>query len=113
LVLILVDIMTISFSLVRAKRIIEDPVQLVPSLGIDPLWYTFSVLAMSIITLVDIWFTYQYKKWGVYSTASSLFIFVILNPEFSLKKTLLPMFTLFTFVVYCFFEIITRWKNYS
>lgn len=113
LVLILVAIMTISFSFFRVKRIIEDPVQLDPTLGIEPLWYTYTVLAMAIITLVALWFTYQYKKWGVYATASALFIIVILNPEFCLQKTLLPMFTLFTFVGYGLFEIIPRWKYYS
>ncbi|MRJ09200.1 hypothetical protein EDL99_10060 [Ornithobacterium rhinotracheale] len=113
LVLILVAAMTISFSVFRIKRIIENPVQLDPTIGIEPLWYSYTVLAMAIVTLVGLWFTYQYKKWGVYATVSALFIIVILNPEFSLLKTLLPMFTLFTFVGYGLFEIIPRWKYYS
>lgn len=113
LVLSLVAFMIFSFSFFRIKRLLENPVQLDPTIGIEPLWYTYTVLMLAGIALVSIFYTYRYKKWGVYIVIVSLFGIVILNPEFSLQKTLLPMFTLFTFVGYGLFEIIPRWKYFS
>ena len=108
-----VALMTISFAIFALKRIIENPVQLDPTLGIDPLWYSYSIVILSIITLVGLWLTYKYKKWGVYLVIVSLLSMIVINPEYSLLRTLLPMFTLFIFVGYGLFEIIPKWKFFK
>ena len=106
-------LMIIIFAAFSLKRIIENPVQLDPTIGIDPLWYSYSIVVLSIIALIGLWFTYMYRKWAVYTVISAILLMIIINPEFSLIKTLIPMFTLFIFVGYGLFEIIPRWRFFK
>ncbi|MBV7440444.1 hypothetical protein KRX57_03355 [Weeksellaceae bacterium TAE3-ERU29] len=112
-ILSIVAFMIISFATFAVKRIVENPVQLDPTLGIDPLWYSYSIVILSIITLIGLWLTYMYRKWGVYIVIGALLSMIVINPEYSLLRTLLPMFTLFTFIGYGLFEIIPKWKFFK
>lgn len=113
IILALVAFMTLVFTAFSLKRIITNPVQVDPTIPIEPLWYSVTLVGLSIFTLTGLLFTYKYKKWGVYMVVASLFLMIVANPTFSLIKTILPMFTLFTFVGYGLFEIIPRWKYFT
>ncbi len=84
-----------------------------PTLYAEPAWYNYTVIFLSVVALGMLYLTYQYKKNGVYGTILSLFIIILINPEFSLLRTLAPMFTLFIFVGYGLFEIIPKWKFFK
>lgn len=112
-ILLLEALMIIIFAAFSLKRIVENPVQLDPTIGIDPLWYSYSIVVLSIIALIGLWFTYMYRKWAVYSVIISVFLMILINPYFSLIKTLIPMFTLFIFVGYGLFEIIPKWRFFK
>lgn len=109
-ILTLVALMTLSIIAVRVYSLSTYNVLPDPTLVREPLWYNYLSIVLSIITLVGLWFTWQYKKWGVYTTIISLFLMIVINPEFSLLRTLAPLFTLFIFVGYGLFEIIPKWK---
>lgn len=84
-----------------------------PTLQREPVWYFWSVIILGILALIGLLYTYQYKKWGVYLVILSLFLMVVINPNFSLMITLAPLFTLFVFVGYGLFEIIPKWKYFT
>lgn len=114
-ILTLVALMTLSIIGIRIFTMIGagSDVALDPTLQPDPVWYNYSVVLLGLISLAGICFTWMYRKIGIYMVAISLFLIVLLNPEFSLLKTLAPLFTLFIFVGFGLFEIIPKWKFFK
>lgn len=114
-ILTLVALMILSIIGIRIFTMIGagSDVALDPTLQPDPVWYNYSVVLLGLISLAGICFTWMYRKIGIYMVAISLFLIVLLNPEFSLLKTLAPLFTLFIFVGFGLFEIIPKWKFFK
>lgn len=105
--------MIFSILAVRIYSLSTVQVILDPTFYVEPAWYNYAVIFLSAITLAMLYLTYKYKKIGVYGTALSIFLIVVINPEFSLLRTLAPMFTLFIFIGYGLFEIIPKWKFFK
>lgn len=112
-VLTLTALMILSIIGVRLYSLSTYNVMPDPTLVREPLWYNITTIILSFATLVGLWFTYQYRKLGVYLTIASLFIIIVINPEFSLLRTLAPLFTLFIFSGYGLFEIIPKWQFFK
>ena len=112
-ILTLVALMILSIVAIRIYALSTYDVAPDPTLVREPLWYNYLSIVLGIIALVGLWFTYQFKKMGVYTVVASLFIMISANPEFSLIRTLAPLFTLFIFVGYGLFEIIPKWKFFK
>ena len=112
-VLALVALMVLSIIVVRIYSLITYEVIVDPTLLREPMWYNLSTIGLSIITLVGLWYTWLYKKLGVYLTAGALFAIIAINPEFDLFRTLAPLFTLFIFTGFGLFEIIPKWKFFK
>lgn len=96
------------YSLISYNDVLVDP-----TLGKEPLWYNLATIGLSIVSLIGLILTWQFRKLGVYLTVAGLFIIIIINPEFDLFRTLAPLFTLFVFTGYGFFEIIPKWKFFK
>ena len=109
-IMALVALMILSIIAVRVYSLSTYNVAPVPTLYREPLWYNITTILLSLIALVGIFFTWQYRKIGVYLTLGALFVIIVINPEFDLIRTLAPMFTLFIYSGYGLFEIIPKWK---
>lgn len=112
-VLTLVALMILSFMVVRIYTLFSPKVQMDPTLFVEPEWYNISVILLAIVALAGLVATYMYRKIGVYMVCAALFIMVVINPEFNLMRTLLPLFTFFFFVGYGLFEIIPKWRFFK
>ncbi|MDO5654780.1 MAG: hypothetical protein Q4G27_01410 [Flavobacteriaceae bacterium] len=112
-IMTLVALMILSIIVVRVYSLSLYNVAPDPTLYREPLWYNISSIVLSIIALIGVWLTWQYRKVGVYLTIAALFLMVIINPEFDLLRTLAPMFTLFVYSGYGLFEIIPKWKFFK
>jgi len=78
-----------------------------------PSWYPSATLILGLLTLLGIILVYFYKKIGVYLTVISLFIAIVMQPEFMPDGTLYSMFTLFVFIGYGLAVIIPHWKEFK
>lgn len=112
-IITLVTLMTLSIIGIRIYSLQTYDVTPDPTLIREPLWYNYVVMVIGVVTLVGLWFTWQFKKIGVYITIASLLLIILLNPEFSLLRTIAPLFTLFIFVGYGLFEIIPKWQFFK
>lgn len=112
-ILTLVALMTLSILAVRIYSLSTYTVAPDPTLTREPLWYNYLSILLCLVTLAGLFFTWQYRKIGVFITAGALFIMIVANPEFSLLRTLAPLFTLFIFSGYGLFEIIPKWKFFK
>ncbi|MGI9526338.1 MAG: hypothetical protein ACR2MS_04415 [Weeksellaceae bacterium] len=112
-ILAFVALMILSIVGIRVYNIFTMDVLPDPSLQREPLWYNYTVIVLGLISLAGIYLTWNYKKIGVYTVIASLFTIVLVNPEFSLLRTLAPLFTLFVFVGYGLFEIIPKWRFFK
>ncbi|MDO5510953.1 MAG: hypothetical protein Q4F57_09670 [Weeksellaceae bacterium] len=109
-ILTFVALMIISHAALMVYNIVSPPISPDPTLFIPPLWYNILGSLLSITALVGLGMTYNYRKIGVYVVIASLLLIVVLNPEFSLLRTLVPVFTLFIFVGFGLLEIIPKWQ---
>lgn len=112
-VITLVALMILSFSAIMVYNILFPPISPDPTLFIPPLWYNLLGSLLAIIALVGLGFTWNYRKIGVYIVIAALMLIIMLNPEFSLLRTLAPVFTLFIFVGFGLFEIIPKWQFFK
>ena len=81
--------------------------------SVMPSWYPSATLILGLLTLLGIILVYFYKKIGVYLTVISLFIAIVMQPEFMPDGTLYSMFTLFVFIGYGLAVIIPHWKEFK
>lgn len=81
--------------------------------NIPETWYSVGIVLCNLAALAGLWLTYLFKKIGVYLTCIALFICIVLDPNFSLIKTLAPLFTLFIYVGFGLFEIIPKWRFFE
>lgn len=113
MILTLVGLMVFSFMASRIYSVLTFEAMIDPNIKPDPLWLTISIVILSIITIIGLFFTYKYKKIGVYTVATALFLMVSINPEFDVMNTLAPLFTLFVFIGYGFMEIVPKWRFFK
>lgn len=113
MILTLVGLMVFSFMLSRIYSVLTFEAMIDPNIKPDPLWLTISIVILSIMTIVGLFLTYKYKKIGVYTVATALFLMVSINPEFDVMNTLAPLFTLFVFIGYGFMEIVPKWRFFK
>lgn len=78
-----------------------------------PTWYPTVTLGLGILSLIGIILVYFYKKVGVYLVIASLFLSIIIQPEFMPDGQLYSMFALFVFVGYGLAVIIPHWKEFK
>lgn len=81
--------------------------------SVMPSWYPSATLILGLLTLLGIILVYFYKKIGVYLTVISLFLAIVMQPEFMPDGTLYSMFTLFVFIGYGLAVIIPHWKEFK
>ena len=81
--------------------------------SVMPSWYPSATLVLGLLTLLGIVLVYFYKKIGVYLTVISLFLAIVMQPEFMPDGTLYSMFTLFVFIGYGLAVIIPHWKEFK
>jgi hypothetical protein len=81
--------------------------------SVMPGWYPSATLILGLLTLLGIILVYFYKKIGVYLTVISLFIAIVMQPEFMPDGTLYSMFTLFVFIGYGLAVIIPHWREFK
>ncbi|MXV38524.1 hypothetical protein GO491_07520 [Flavobacteriaceae bacterium Ap0902] len=112
-IIALVGLMSIAIAAVRLYKTITADVMIDPTLTPEPLWYNYTTIVLVLVTLVGLYYTWKFRKMGVYMVIISLFTIIVLNPEFDLFKTLAPLFTLFIFVGYGLFEIIPKWRFFK
>lgn len=112
-ILALVALLILSIIGLRVYNIFSYDIMPDPTMEREPMWYNYLIIILGIISLYGVYSTWNYKKIGVYTVIISLFISVISNPEFSLLKTIAPLFVLFVFVGYGLFEIIPKWKFFK
>lgn len=113
LIISLVALMVLSIIGIRIYNIFNYDVLPDPTMVREPLWYNYITIFLGIISLIGLFFTWNYRKFGVYMVIASLFISIVINPEFSLLRTLAPLFALFVFVGYGLFEIIPKWRFFK
>lgn len=114
LIILLAAFMVLAMISIRIYGLNTSDVAPDPTLYVEPSWYNYIVIALGIDALFSLFLTYKFYKIGVYSTALSLFLMVVLNPDpDSLIHSLAPIFTLFVFLGYGLFEIIPRWKFFK
>lgn len=113
MILTLVGLMVFSFMVSRIYSVLTFEAIIDPNIKPDPLWLTISIVILSITTIIGLFLTFRYKKIGVYTVASSLFLMVSINPEFDVMNTLAPLFTLFVFIGYGFMEIVPKWRFFK
>lgn len=114
-VLTLVGLMLLALIAVRIYMLQTYDVLPDPTLedSREPLWYSLTAISLAIISIIGLFFTWKFRKFGVYLTAIGLFLIVVLNPDFELFSTLAPLFTLFVFLGFGMFEIIPKWKFFK
>lgn len=113
-ILAFVALMILSIIGFRIHGIVTyEGVALDPTLTPDPMWYNYTIIVLGLIALGGIIATWNFMKVGVYTVIVSLFLTIVLNPDFSLVKTIAPMFTLFVFSGYGLFEIIPKWRFFK
>ncbi|MDD3772425.1 MAG: hypothetical protein RBT46_00790 [Weeksellaceae bacterium] len=81
--------------------------------AVMPSWYPSVTLILGFLSFIGITLTFFYKKWGVYLTIASLFLSIVIQPEFMPDGTLYSLFALFVFVGYGLAVIIPNWKKFS
>lgn len=113
-IMALVGLMVLTIAATRIYSLVSyEGVPLDPTVPHDPLWYNLSTIGLSIMAFIGIILTWNFRKIGVYLVVAGLFTIVMINPEFELFKTLAPLFTLFVFTGYGFFEIVPKWKFFK
>lgn len=78
-----------------------------------PSWYPTVTLGLGVLSLIGLILVYLYKKIGVYLVIASLFLSIIIQPEFMPDGQLYSMFALFVFVGYGLAVIIPHWKEFK
>lgn len=78
-----------------------------------PEWYPIATLLLGLLALIGVVLVYFYRRIGVYLTIISLFISIVMQPEFMPDGTLYSMFTLFVFIGYGLSVIIPHWKEFK
>lgn len=81
--------------------------------SIMPQWYPTVTLILGALSLIGVTLTYFYKKLGVYLTIASLFLSIVVQPEFMPDGTLYSMFALFVFIGYGLAVIIPSWEKFN